>query len=42
MAPRHGSPPRIDVTACLHEPREDKVFPLDLMDASLFDPDEGA
>ena len=42
MAPRHGSPPRIDVTACLHEPREDKVFPLDLMDASLFEPDEGA
>ncbi len=42
MAPRHGSPPRIEVTACLHEPAENKVFPLNLMDASLFESDEGA
>jgi Fe-S-cluster-containing dehydrogenase component len=42
MAPGDGLPPRVEVTACLHDPAEDKVFPLDLMDASLFETDEEA
>jgi Fe-S-cluster-containing dehydrogenase component len=34
--------PRVDVTASMHEPNEDTCFSLDLMDASLFEPDEVA
>jgi Fe-S-cluster-containing dehydrogenase component len=54
MAPLiHPSPPaggeglgvrgaRLDVTACMDEPSEDKLFSLDLMDLGLFEPDEEA
>jgi Fe-S-cluster-containing dehydrogenase component len=42
MAPRNGHTPRVEVTACMHETSEDKVFSLDLMDAGLFELDEGA
>jgi Fe-S-cluster-containing dehydrogenase component len=42
MAPRNGQPPRVEVTDAMHEADQDKVFSLDLMDASLFETDEVA
>jgi hypothetical protein len=40
MAPRTGRAPRMDVTACMNEPTEEKLFSLDLMELGLFEPDE--
>jgi Fe-S-cluster-containing dehydrogenase component len=42
MAPRHGAPPIVEVTASLHEPMEEKCLSLDLLDAALFEPDGGS
>jgi Fe-S-cluster-containing dehydrogenase component len=42
MVPRPAPAPFVDVTASMHETTEDKVFSLDLMDASLFEPNEVA
>jgi hypothetical protein len=32
----------MDVTACMNEPTEEKLFSLDLMDLGLFEPGEVA
>jgi hypothetical protein len=40
MVPRQAHVAFIDVTASMHESVKDKMLSLDLMDSSLFEPDE--